>query len=435
MHAGEIRQFCRLQDEGQSLMRAAMTQLNLSARAYHRVYEPPRRRLSYHKQWRNRQRFSLLLLGPPIGLFSFGLSFQCPLFEIGLAKWAKAVASYLTTDESRSGRPQAPRCSTSIAVGRSRDIVDLPDLAGERDDVGGVLDDLDRGRLVQPADDGREGAVPVDPHERAGVQQRRSPLERAVPDALREGEERAPAAELHVDGQPGSGGDFGGGRRLRSEHDYPAFLRLVGEGSGLGDVDRVARDGQPGRDDVAERDQLGNLAIAGDPQHPVVVPVGDEEPAAEGFDRVLEAGGDEEVRRRRIGHGERAEVRDDGKAVRAVHSVDADDIVALEVRADAGDQRVRGPADEGDIDHPAADEEQVRDAGRQPAGEERDGAGLRVDAPDAAGERRGDEQRPAGADGTPLELLQARYQQGRVGLPNWAFRCGCRATAKDDHNT
>jgi len=34
---GEIRQFCRLQDEGQSLMRAAMTQLNLSARAYQRT--------------------------------------------------------------------------------------------------------------------------------------------------------------------------------------------------------------------------------------------------------------------------------------------------------------------------------------------------------------------------------------------------------------
>ena len=32
MRVGEIRQFCKLQDEGQSLMRAAMTQLNLSAR-------------------------------------------------------------------------------------------------------------------------------------------------------------------------------------------------------------------------------------------------------------------------------------------------------------------------------------------------------------------------------------------------------------------
>ena len=37
MRIGEIRQFCRLQDEGQSLMRAAMSQLNLSARAYHRI--------------------------------------------------------------------------------------------------------------------------------------------------------------------------------------------------------------------------------------------------------------------------------------------------------------------------------------------------------------------------------------------------------------
>ena len=45
MRVGEIRQFCRLQacpeqrrrDEGQSLMRAATTQLNLSARAYHRI--------------------------------------------------------------------------------------------------------------------------------------------------------------------------------------------------------------------------------------------------------------------------------------------------------------------------------------------------------------------------------------------------------------
>ena len=37
MRIGEIRQFCQLQDKGQSLMRAAMTQMNLSARAYHRI--------------------------------------------------------------------------------------------------------------------------------------------------------------------------------------------------------------------------------------------------------------------------------------------------------------------------------------------------------------------------------------------------------------
>jgi magnesium chelatase family protein len=37
MRVGEIRQYCRLQDEGQSLMRTAMSQMNLSARAYHRI--------------------------------------------------------------------------------------------------------------------------------------------------------------------------------------------------------------------------------------------------------------------------------------------------------------------------------------------------------------------------------------------------------------
>jgi magnesium chelatase family protein len=37
MRVGEIRKFCQLQAEGQGLTRSAMTQLNLSARAYHRM--------------------------------------------------------------------------------------------------------------------------------------------------------------------------------------------------------------------------------------------------------------------------------------------------------------------------------------------------------------------------------------------------------------
>ena len=37
MRIGEVRQFCSLQPEGQRLMRATMSQLNLSARAYHRT--------------------------------------------------------------------------------------------------------------------------------------------------------------------------------------------------------------------------------------------------------------------------------------------------------------------------------------------------------------------------------------------------------------
>jgi magnesium chelatase family protein len=37
MRVAEIREFCKLNNEGQSLMRSAMSQLQLSARAYHRV--------------------------------------------------------------------------------------------------------------------------------------------------------------------------------------------------------------------------------------------------------------------------------------------------------------------------------------------------------------------------------------------------------------
>lgn len=33
----EIRKFCKLSDEGQTLMRAAMSQMNFLARAYHRI--------------------------------------------------------------------------------------------------------------------------------------------------------------------------------------------------------------------------------------------------------------------------------------------------------------------------------------------------------------------------------------------------------------
>ena len=37
MRVAEVRKFCKLDDAGDSLVRAAMSQLNLSARAYHRI--------------------------------------------------------------------------------------------------------------------------------------------------------------------------------------------------------------------------------------------------------------------------------------------------------------------------------------------------------------------------------------------------------------
>jgi len=40
MRVGETRQYRDLQEEGQCLMRAAMRQMNLSARAYHRILKP-----------------------------------------------------------------------------------------------------------------------------------------------------------------------------------------------------------------------------------------------------------------------------------------------------------------------------------------------------------------------------------------------------------
>jgi len=37
MGPAEVRDFCRLDDAGKSLLRVAMQQLNMSARAYHRI--------------------------------------------------------------------------------------------------------------------------------------------------------------------------------------------------------------------------------------------------------------------------------------------------------------------------------------------------------------------------------------------------------------
>ena len=37
MRVAEVRKFCKLDETGDSLVRAAMSQMNLSARAYHRI--------------------------------------------------------------------------------------------------------------------------------------------------------------------------------------------------------------------------------------------------------------------------------------------------------------------------------------------------------------------------------------------------------------
>ena len=107
----------------------------------------------------------------------------------------------------------AARCPDVLvrrAVWRARGVLDLPDLPGERDDVRGVPDELDRGRPVESVDDEVEAAVPVHLHEAAGVRRRRSTGRTATEAALREGVEIATAAELHVDEEWGTGGHPGG---------------------------------------------------------------------------------------------------------------------------------------------------------------------------------------------------------------------------------
>ena len=181
----------------------------------------------------------------------------------------------------------------------------------------------------------------------------------------------------------------------------------MGDGAGLGHVDRIASHLQPGRDDVVERDQHGDLAVECDPQHAVEVPIGDQEAATVGLQRELESGRDDERSGRRIGQVELANVSDDGETVWAVYSVDAVNVAAADVRADEGDQCVRDVVDERDVDRPTDDRPtDADDRGRQTAGERRDIPGLRIDARDPAGSAFGNVQRTIGADGAALGTLR-----------------------------
>jgi hypothetical protein len=128
------------------------------------------------------------------------------------------------------------------------------------------------------------------------------------------------------------------------------------------------------------------------------VPIGDEEPATVGLQRVLESGRDVEVSVRRIGQVELANVSNDGETLWAVHSVDADNIAAADVRTDEGDQYVRGLADERDVDRPT----DADDRRRQTGGERRFLPGQRIDARDPAGCAFGNVQRTIEAMALPF---------------------------------
>ena len=194
----------------------------------------------------------------------------------------------------------------------------------------------------------------------------------------------------------------------------------MGDRARLGHVDRVARGLQPGRDDVAELDEHADIAGVGDLVDPVVVPIGDQEPAAVGLQRVLDSGRDVDRNSRRIAQGERADVRDHGEAVGAVDSVDADDVAAADVGSDSSDQCVRRPADERYVGGAADADDRLR----QTAGKGRDLTGPRIDARDPAGGAFGDVERATGADRAARATLEAGQQLGGSGRRG--ARCGGR---------
>ena len=170
---------------------------------------------------------------------------------------------------------------------------------------------------------------------------------------MREGIKTVAGAKFHVNEEGSAGGHHRGGGRLELERHNLAVLGQVGDGAGLGHVHCIAPYRQPGRDDVVELDQHGDLAVECDLQHSVEVPIGDQEPATVGLQRVLESGPDGDIKTRRlIGQVERANVCNDGETVWAVHSVDAVNVAAADVRADEGNQCVRDVVDERDVDRP-----------------------------------------------------------------------------------
>ena len=135
--------------------------------------------------------------------------------------------------------------------------------------------------------------------------------------ALREGVKACDRGQIARQREAGAGGHLRSGGRLRPERHNLAGLGQVGDGAGLGHVDRIASHRQPGRDDVVECDEHGDLAVEGDPQHAVEVPIGDQEAAAVCFYRELESGRDDDLERdgRRIGQVELADVSDDSETV------------------------------------------------------------------------------------------------------------------------
>jgi hypothetical protein len=99
---------------------------------------------------------------PPARLMCFDPPGCAPRFGPNGREWARLLRVVRSENDSE----QAPLgCLTRHAVGRTRDVVDFPDLPSEGTHVGSVSDELERGWLVQMVDDNREGATRICLHE------------------------------------------------------------------------------------------------------------------------------------------------------------------------------------------------------------------------------------------------------------------------------
>lgn len=89
--------------------------------------------------------------------------------------------------------------------------------------------------------------------------------------ALRQRIEAVPTSELHVNQEGCSRGHLGDRLRLRLDRQYLAVCREVGYRARLSDEYFGTGHGQTGRDDVIECDPFGDLTLARDPEHAIVI--------------------------------------------------------------------------------------------------------------------------------------------------------------------
>ena len=149
------------------------------------------------------------------------------------------------------------------------------------------------------------------------------------------------------------------------------------------------------------RVSLGDITDERHLQHPVVVPVRNEEATDDGLQRILKTLRNIDGNGRWMGDGERPDVRDDGEAVSVVDPVDADDVV----RSDQRHQRVGRRTDEGNVHGPA-------ELGRGKAAGERALAAARgIDPGDLAQGTFWDIERAVGADGAAKGALESGSEE------------------------